>query len=233
MTPTRILLVDDERPLLELLGGYLRREGYEISFASHGAEAVEVARTVDPDLIVLDLMLPGLDGIEVCRQVRQFSDAYIVMLTARAEETDRIIGLGVGADDYITKPFSPREVVARVKARLRRPHRGASPEPVSAAPQRSGDLTIDRERFEVSRDGEPIPLTAREFQLLAALAEHPGRVFTRQQLLDRVWGSDAYDDHVVEVHVGNLRRKIEEDPSRPAYLLTVRGVGYRWAAGPR
>jgi DNA-binding response OmpR family regulator len=171
-------------------------------------------------------MLPGLDGLEVCRRVRQFSDAYILMLTARAEEVDKIVGLSMGADDYLTKPFSPRELVARVKAMLRRPRTGAT-EADPPAPRRLGDLVIDTMRHEVLKRGEPVSLTARELELLATLAAHPGRVFTRAQLLERVWGSAFYDDHVVEVHVGNLRRKLEDDPSRPRLVQTVRGVGYR------
>jgi DNA-binding response OmpR family regulator len=176
-------------------------------------------------------MLPGLDGLEVCRRVRQFSDAYILMLTARAEEIDRVLGLEVGADDYLTKPFSPRELVARVKAMLRRPRSGTA-EPEAPPPRQLGDLVIDTARYEVLKRGEPVSLTARELELLTTLAAHPGRVFTRSQLLEKVWGSEFYDDHVVEVHVGNLRRKIEDDPARPRWVLTVRGVGYRLAEHP-
>jgi DNA-binding response OmpR family regulator len=160
--------------------------------------------------------------------VRQFSDAYVLMLTARAEEVDKIVGLSVGADDYLTKPFSPRELVARVKAMLRRPRNGTA-EPEAPPPRHLGDLTIDTARHEVQRRGEPVPLTAREFALLATLAAHPGHVFTRAQLLERVWGSEFYDDHVVEVHIGNLRRKLEDDAARPHWVQTVRGVGYRLA----
>jgi two-component system, OmpR family, alkaline phosphatase synthesis response regulator PhoP len=225
---SRILLVDDEPPLVQLLSGYLRREGYEVLTAGDGLTALELARTARPDVIVLDIMLPRLDGIEVCRRLRQFSDAYVLMLTARAEEVDRIVGLSVGADDYVTKPFSPRELVARVKALLRRP-RGASGREDELAPQTVGDLVIDRAQFEVMRGGQLIALTPREFQLLAVLAEYPGRVFTRPELLDRVWGDRAYDEHIVEVYVANLRRKLGDDPSQPRYLQTVRGVGYRMA----
>jgi len=172
-------------------------------------------------------MLPGLDGLEVCRRLRQFSDAYVLMLTARAEEVDKVVGLAVGADDYLTKPFSPRELVARVKAMLRRPRSTAAAGPEPPPPQQLGELIIDRAGHEVLKRGVPLALTAREHALLATLAAHPGRVFTRAQLLERVWGSDFYDDHVVEVHVGNLRRKLEDDPARPRWLQTVRGVGYR------
>jgi two-component system alkaline phosphatase synthesis response regulator PhoP len=225
---TRVLVVDDEENLVELVQGYLEREGYAVVSALDGPTAVALARDARPDLIVLDLMLPGFDGLEVCRRVRQFSDAYVLMLTARAEEVDKIVGLSVGADDYLTKPFSPRELVARVKAMLRRPRNGTA-EPEAPPPRHLGDLTIDTARHEVQRRGEPVPLTAREFALLATLAAHPGHVFTRAQLLERVWGSEFYDDHVVEVHIGNLRRKLEDDAARPHWVQTVRGVGYRLA----
>ena len=224
---SRVLIVDDEPPLVRLVAGYLRRDGHEVFTAGDGRTALEMVRTVAPDVIVLDIMLPGLDGIEVCRQLRQFSDAYVLMLTARAEEVDRIVGLSVGADDYVTKPFSPRELVARVKALLRRPRGVAISDVGASPPQALGDLVIDRAQFEVTRHGEQVALTPREFQLLAVLAEYPGRVFTRSELLDRVWGDRAYDEHIVEVYIANLRRKLEDDPGQPRYLQTVRGVGYR------
>jgi DNA-binding response OmpR family regulator len=223
------LVVDDEANLVELVQGYLEREGYDVLTAGDGPTALALTESARPDLIVLDLMLPGFDGLEVCRRVRQFSDAYILMLTARTEEVDKVLGLSMGADDYLTKPFSPRELVARVKAMLRRPRSGAAAEPEPQPPRRLGDLVIDAARFEVRKRGEPVALTARELALLATLAEHPGRVFTRAQLLEKVWGSEFYDEHVVEVHVGNLRRKLEDDPARPRWVQTVRGVGYRLA----
>ncbi len=227
---THILIVDDEPNLVELLSGYLTREGYDIATADTGPGALDAAHQYEPDLIVLDVMLPGMDGIEVCRQIRQFSDAYILMLTARAEDVDKIIGLSVGADDYVTKPFSPREVVARIKALLRRPRvRGDLPTDTTPAPIHSGDLVIDEAAHTVTRAGEPITLTVREFALLLTLARHPGRVFTRAQLLEQVWGDEYYDDHVVDVHVGNLRKKLEEDAAHPRAIITVRGVGYRMA----
>ena len=229
--PTRVLVVDDEANLVELVQGYLASEGFDVLTAGDGPTALAQARDARPDLIVLDLMLPGFDGLEVCRRVRQFSDAYILMLTARAEELDKIVGLSMGADDYLTKPFSPRELVGRVKAMLRRPRSGPG-EPDPPAPFRLGELTIDLARFEVRKRGEPVSLTTREVELLATLAAHPGRVFTRAQLLEKVWGSQFYDDHVVEVHIGNLRRKLEDDPSRPRWVQTVRGVGYRLAEPP-
>ena len=228
---TRVLVVDDEANLVELVQGYLERDGYDVLTASDGLAAVALARDERPDLIVLDLMLPGIDGLEVCRRVRQFSDAYILMLTARAEEVDKVVGLSVGADDYLTKPFSPRELMARVQAMLRRP-RSSGSDTGPSAPRQLGDLAIDTARFEVRKRGEPVALTTRELSLLATLAEHPGHVFTRAQLLERVWGSALYDDHVVDVNVGNLRRKLEDDPTRPRWIQTVRGVGYRLAEPP-
>jgi DNA-binding response OmpR family regulator len=226
---SRVLVVDDESPLVQLIASYLRREGYEVFTANNGLTALELARTSRPDVMILDIMLPGLDGLEVCRRLRQFSDAYVLMLTARAEEVDRIVGLSVGADDYVTKPFSPREVVARVRALLRRPHAVSGHGDEPAPPQTLGDLIIDRVQFEVTRRGEQVALTPREFQLLAVLAEYPGRVFTRQELLDRVWGNRAYDEHIIEVYIANLRRKLQDDLRQPRYLQTVRGVGYRMA----
>jgi DNA-binding response OmpR family regulator len=232
---TRILVVDDETALVELVRSYLEHEQYEVLTAADGRTALELARTAQPDLVVLDVMLPELDGIEVCRQLRQFSDAYVIMLTARAEEIDKILGLTVGADDYLTKPFSPRELVARVKALLRRPHQSAAVLQTDStirddtpSPQHWGDLTIDEAQHEVTLQGQPVELTAREFALLLELSRHPGRVFTRPQLLERVWGDAYYDDHVVDVHIGNLRKKLEADPAHPQYLETVRGVGYRF-----
>ncbi len=230
-TSATVLVVDDEAPLVDLVGSYLRREGFRVLAAGDGAEALRLARAERPDVVVLDLMLPGIDGVEVCRRLRLFSDAYVVMLTARTEEVDRIVGLSVGADDYVTKPFSPRELVARIRAMLRRPRSTPSADD-GPAPRSFGSLTIDEARHEVTRDGQPVPLTAREFVLLAVLAAHPGRVFTREQLLERVWGDEYYDDHVVDVHVANLRKKIEADPARPRYVETVRGVGYRFGAHP-
>jgi two-component system, OmpR family, alkaline phosphatase synthesis response regulator PhoP len=232
---TRILVVDDEKALVDLVRSYLEREQYEVLTAADGRVALDLARATEVDLVVLDVMLPMLDGVEVCRQLRQFSDAYVIMLTARGEEIDKILGLTVGADDYLTKPFSPRELVARIKALLRRPrqtaaalHTSSEPPDASPAPQRWDDLTIDEAQHEVTLRGQPVELTAREFALLLALARHPGRVFTRAQLLERVWGDAYYDDHVVDVHVGNLRKKLEADLAHPQYLETVRGVGYRF-----
>jgi DNA-binding response OmpR family regulator len=227
--PTTILIVDDEQNLVELVQGYLEQEGFTVQVAFDGLSALDLARTCRPDLVVLDVMLPSLDGVEVCRRLRAFSDAYVLMLTARAEEIDKIVGLSVGADDYVTKPFSPRELLARVKALLRRPRTGAPAEPAPPV-RRFSDLVVDEGRHEVTQRGTVVPLTAREFQLLSTIAAHPGRVFTRSQLLDRVWGDAYYDDHVVDVHMGNLRKKLEDDAAHPRYIETVRGVGYRFTA---
>lgn len=231
-----ILVVDDEAPLRDLVAGYLRREDFLVETADDGPSALAAIRAHHPDLIVLDVMLPGLDGVEVCRRLRAFSDAYVLLLTARAEEIDKIVGLSVGADDYVTKPFSPRELVARVKALLRRSRTGisgTSEGDVPAPPLHAGDLSIDEVRHEVTLAGAPIALTAREFTLLATLARQPRRVFTRAQLLEHVWGDEYYDDHVVDVHIANLRKKLDDDPTNPTtphYIETVRGVGYRFGA---
>jgi DNA-binding response OmpR family regulator len=214
----RILVVDDEPPMVELVRGYLGREGWTVLTAGDGNEALVVARTEHPDVVILDLMLPGLDGIEVCRQLRTFSDAYVVMLTAKSEEVDKLIGLAVGADDYLTKPFSPRELVARIKAILRRTR--------SAAPVAPG-LEVDLARRIVRVDGTTLGLTRTEFDILAALAREPGNVVDRPSLLSSVWGPGYSDDHLVDVHVANLRRKLGDDPEQPRYVETVRGVGYR------
>ena len=227
---TRALIVEDEKNLVGLLRKYLEREGFEVDEALDGRAALEVARRSEPDVVVLDWMLPGLDGMEVLRELRRFSDAYVIMLTAREGEVDRIVGLSTGADDYLVKPFSPGELVARIRAMLRRPRGGAATDSDREDPALSfGDLTIDQARREVRLEGEEVPLTAMEFDLLAALASRPGLVFSRRQLLARVWGDDYFgSDHVVDVHVANLRKKVEEDPSNPRYVQTIRGVGYRF-----
>jgi DNA-binding response OmpR family regulator len=226
----RALVVDDEEPLVRLVGSYLEREGFEVLRAGDGERAVELAREGRPDVIVLDLMLPGIDGLEACRRIRAFSDAYIVMLTARAEEIDKVVGLSTGADDYVTKPFSPRELVARIRAMLRRPRAGADAHdrPV----RRFGDLTLDPAAREVLLGGRPVALTRLEFDLLEALSERPRVVFTRAQLLERVWGPGWFgDDHVIDVHIANLRRKLGDSPGSPRFVETLRGVGYRMGAG--
>ncbi len=221
--PGRILVVDDEAPILDLVRGYLERDGFEVDTAADGPAGLAAVRAGNPDVVVLDVMLPGIDGIEVCRQLRTFSNAYVLMLTARGEEIDRIVGLTVGADDYLVKPFSPRELVARVKALLRRPRAEAR-----VAPATPAGLDLDEPRRTVRVDGVPVELTALEFDLLAVLARDPGVVIRRQALLDRVWGpAFVADDHLVDVHVANLRRKLGDDSARPRFVETIRGVGYR------
>ncbi len=225
----RALVVDDERPLVGIVRTYLEREGLDVLVAYDGEQAVETARAENPDLVVLDLMLPGIDGIEACRQIRAFSDAYILMLTAKAEESDKIIGLSTGADDYLTKPFSPGELVARVRAMLRRPR---SVEPGGDPVRRFGDLELDAGAREVRIEGHPVELTRLEFDLLETLSAEPRVAFSRAQLLERVWGPHWFgDEHVVDVHVANVRRKLGEDTATPKYVHTVRGVGYRMGAG--
>lgn len=226
----RALVVDDEPPLVQVVSGYLTREGFDVVTAADGNAAVESARDTEPDVIVLDLMLPGIDGIEACRRIRAFSDAYIIMLTAKSDEVDKLVGLSVGADDYLTKPFSPRELVARVRAMLRRP-RTPSAVPETQV-RRFGDLEIDVAGREVRVRGQDVELTRTEFDLLDALSAQPRVAFSRRQLLDHVWGGDWYgDEHVIDVHVGNLRRKLDDDATQPRYVRTVRGVGYRMGPG--
>jgi len=226
----RALVVEDEEPFAHLVRSYLEREGFEVDAAADGESAVELARERSPDVIVLDLMLPGIDGVEACRRIRTFSDAYVVMLTARADEADKLVGLSTGADDYVTKPFSPAELVARIRAMLRRPRSTGSAD--GEPPRRFGDLVVDPLAREVRRDDEPVELTKLEFDLLDALSERPRLAFSRRRLLERVWGPSWFgDEHVVDVHVANLRRKLGDDPRRPRYVRTVRGVGYRMGPG--
>ena len=228
----RALVVEDERPLAGVLGSYLERDGFEVSFAYDGLSAVSQARETDPDLVVLDLGLPGQDGIEVCRQVRTFSDAYVVMLTARTDEIDMLIGLSVGADDYITKPFSPRELSARIRAMLRRPRTRNGTTADDAVLRTFGPLVVDPLAREVSLDGEPIALTRTEFDLLATLSERPRMAFSREQLIEAVWGGAwVGDEHLVDVHIGHLRKKLSDDANNPRFVRTVRGVGYRMGTG--
>jgi DNA-binding response OmpR family regulator len=227
----RALVVEDETSLARVLGSYLERDGFETTLCHDGLQAVLTARDVDPDVVILDLGLPSLDGVEVCRQIRTFSDAYVVMLTARSEEVDTLIGLSVGADDYITKPFSPRELMARIQAMLRRPRT-----PREAEDQhpdlRFGDLRVDVQGRDVWLGGEPVALTRTEFDLLAALAERPRMAFSRRQLIDHVWGQTwVGDEHLVDVHIGHLRRKLGDDATEGRFVRTVRGIGYRMGAG--
>lgn len=220
----KILVVDDEITLLSSVRAYLEQEGYQVQTATDGRAALQVARSFQPDLVILDIMLPEIDGLEVLRQLRGSSDVYVIMLTAKADEADKVIGLGMGADDYVTKPFSPRELLARVKAALRRlgGHRGNKAELVS---QR---LRLNVEARTAEKNGQPIDLTPIEFDLLHALMRHAGRVLSREQLIEQVWGYDYYgDDRVVDVHIGRLRKKIEDDPAQPSLIATVWATGYR------
>ena len=216
----RVLVIDDEPPIVALVRGYLEREGWQVFTAPDGQQGLDAVRREQPDVVVLDLMLPGMDGIEVCRQIRTFSSAFIVMLTAKSEEVDKLVGLAVGADDYLTKPFSPRELVARIRAILRR-----SRSPAPTAP----GLDVDVARRIARVDGRTIELTRTEFEILAALAREPGTVVDRPTLLASVWGPGYSDDHLVDVHVANLRRKLGDDLDSPRFIETVRGVGYRLA----
>jgi DNA-binding response OmpR family regulator len=222
----RILVVEDEASIADVVARYLRREGHDVETVADGKTALERFEAAPPGLIVLDLMLPGLDGQEVLRRVRAKGDTPVVILTARGEELDRLVGFGLGADDYVTKPFSPRELAARVQAVLRRSTRDAPATPGGGI--RIGDLYIDGATRVVEVAGEPIPMTAREFDLLYFLAEHPGQVFSRDQLIDAVWDYNAISDAgTVTVHIRRIRAKLEPDPSRPRYLKTVWGVGYK------
>ena len=222
MPKARILIIDDEKNILELITAYLDQEDFEYKTALDGESGLDLALSYQPDLIVLDIMLPGLDGIELLTRLRRESDVYVILLTARGEETDKIIGLSVGADDYLSKPFSPRELVARIKAALRRIHSqpGKIQENVMVFP----GLRIDLNSRQAWKDDQLVDLTTTEFEILQVLADHSGMVLSREQLLDKVWGFDYYGEiRVVDVHVGHLRKKIGEK-----YIATVRGVGYRF-----
>ena len=230
----RLLVVDDERSLAKVVASYLERDGHEVTCVFDGLAAVEAVRRQRPDVVVLDLGLPGLDGTEVCRQIRTFSDCYVIMLTARSDEVNKLIGLGVGADDYLTKPFSPRELVARVRAMLRRPRTGGAGAgaPEEEPPREIGELRVDVVGREVQVAGQSVELTRTQFDLLAALSARPRTAFTRRQLIDAVWGDSwVGDEHLVDVHIGHLRRKLGDDPAAPRFIRTVRGVGYRMGEG--
>lgn len=224
----RILLVDDEPDLRRMVRQYLEAEGFAVSEACDGDSALRELRGSSPDLILLDVAMPAPDGFEVLRRLRRTSDVPVIMLTARAEEIDRVVGLSMGADDYVTKPFSPRELVARVRAVLRRqgPGRADLDELL-----RFDGLTVDMARREVTKDGSTVDLTTLEFDLLAGMASAPGRVFTRAQLLEKVWGWDYFGpDRVVDVHIGNVRKKLRDNAAAPLFIATVRGVGYKFVA---
>lgn len=232
----RILVVDDEPAILELAAFNLRKAGFDVLTASDGPAALAIIQAHAPQAVVLDVMLPGLDGFEVCRELRRWSAVPVLMLTARKDEVDRVVGLEIGADDYLTKPFSPRELVARVKALLRRVRLDQESARVESADERieAGGLTIDPARHEVRLSGRPVDLTPTEFQLLAHMAANPGRVFSRDDLLKVIWGEDFFgDERTVDVHIRHLREKTEADPAHPTLVLTVRGVGYRFNPHPQ
>jgi DNA-binding response OmpR family regulator len=223
--------VDDEPSLVRAVAGYLEHDGFAVTTAADGEQALAAARLDPPDVVVLDLMLPGIDGIEVCRQLRTFTDAYVIMLTARTEEVDTLIGLSVGADDYMTKPFSPRELTARIRSLLRRPRTTPQTETDSQV-RTMGDLRLDPQARQVHVGQEPVELTRTEFDLLDALSERPKFVYTRRQLIERVWGPDWFgDEHLVDIHVVHIRAKLGDDAAEPRFVLTVRGVGYRMGPG--
>jgi DNA-binding response OmpR family regulator len=235
MVGSKVLIVEDDRTLLEVLQYNLAREGYDVLTAADGAAGLETARSDKPDLVILDVMLPKMDGYEVCRILRQETTVPIMMLTAKTEETDRVVGLEVGADDYVTKPFSMRELMARVRAMLRRTEmvrKEAESGALTPAPcLKAGDLEIDTARHKVFRSGVAVELSRMEFALLEFLARNQGQVFSRDHLLEKVWGYDfAGDTRTVDVHVSWLRHKIETDPAHPEHLMTVRGVGYKFEA---
>ncbi len=227
MPTTKILVVDDEPTIVNTVSAYLEREGFAVHTALDGSTALEIARSFQPDLIVLDIMLPGMDGLELLNRLRRDSDVYVLLLTAKTEETDKIVGLTMGADDYMTKPFSPRELVARVKAILRR-------ERSVQTHQHEASLDFERLRIDLDgrrvwKDGQEVECTPIEFDLLYALARHPGLVLSREQLIEQVWNYDYYgDERVVDAHIGRLRKKIEDDPAHPTLVITVRSAGYRF-----
>jgi len=230
--PERILVVDDEPSIVELVSYNLRRAGFEVVTAGEGEEALRLAKGGGFDLLILDVMLPGIDGFEVLKELRKTSSVPVLMLTARGEEIDRVVGFEIGADDYVTKPFSPRELIGRVKAILRRAQNTPEPEPEQEL--HFGGLSINLVTYEVARDGRLIDLTPTEFQLLKVLCQNPGRVFSRNELVDRVMGADFFGDvRTIDVHIRHLRTKIEETPSEPKLIETVRGVGYRFAGARR
>lgn len=225
METAKILVIDDEENIRDLVCAYLEKENYKVKQAADGVEGLALARSFAPDLIVLDIMLPGMDGLSLLTELRKTSDVYVIMLTAKTEEVDKVVGLSIGADDYLTKPFSPRELVARIKAALRRIQSKRSPQQ-AATMYEFDHLRVDPAGYQVWVDGEPVELTTIEFNLLLTLIEHSGIVLSREQLLERVWGTNYYGEtRVVDVHIGNLRKKLD----RPDMIVTVRGIGYRFA----
>jgi len=229
MSSAKILVVDDEESIVNTVRRYLELEGYTVYTAADGPGTLKVARAFRPDVIILDIMLPGMDGLAVLQRLRQESDVFVLILTAKTDETDKLLGLGMGADDYITKPFSPRELVARVKAILRR-ERNTEAQDATLVFRR---LRIDASARLVWRDDQLVDLTPIEFELLYALAQHHGRAMAREQLIEHVWGHDYYgDERVVDVHIGRLRKKVEDDPANPTLIVTARGAGYRFEDKP-
>ncbi len=222
---SRVLVVDDEVALAQIISSYFKKDGFETLISHNGLDAVKVARDFQPDFIVLDLMLPGLDGVEVCKEIRKFSDAYIIILTARDEEIDKVVGLAVGADDYMVKPFSTKELIARAHAMLRRPRLTKSD--ISTESLTLGDLVISADTRSVQIGGQLVELTRTEFDLLLVMARRPKVAYSRRQLINAVWDENWYgDDHVVDVHVGHLRKKMEDLAPSKSYIHTIRGVGY-------
>ncbi len=226
--PAKILVVEDEHPIADILQFNLSKEGYEVECVHNGNDAIRYVQENTPDLILLDLMLPGADGIEVCRTIRQSHQMPIIMLTAKDSEVDKVLGLEIGADDYVTKPFSNRELLARIRAHLRRAKKQENPsEESSKNIYQVGDIVIDHTSYLVRKEGTPVELTHREFELLVYLAKHVGQVLTREHLLQSVWGYDYFGDvRTVDVTIRRLREKIENDPSQPQYIITRRGIGY-------
>ncbi|RSK28592.1 DNA-binding response regulator [Bacillus sp. HMF5848] len=225
----RILIVEDEKEIAELVRDYLKREGFEVHIAYDGEEGLEKFKELQPMIMILDILLPKLDGLEVCRIIRQQSNIPILMASAKKEDFDKVLGLGMGADDYIAKPFSPNELVARVKAQLRRYTTLANPSPQQQDEIQVDDIVVNKNTYDVYVKNKKIDVSAKEFQLLYYMMEHPGQVFTREQLFQQIWGqSDFGDINTVTVHIRKLREKIEVNPSTPAYILTVWGVGYKF-----
>ena len=226
----KVLVVDDEASIVNIISYNLKKEGYEVITAEDGEAGLELAMNENPDLILLDIMMPKMDGYEVCRKIREKSNVPIIMLTARADEVDKVIGLEMGADDYVTKPFGNRELIARVKAHLRRSTSKESPTEKGNV-QTFGDLTIDFDRYEVTKRGEVINLTMREFELLTFLATQKSQIFNRETLLEKVWGYEYFGDvRAVDVTIRRLREKIEDDPGKPRYVITKRGIGYYFSS---
>ncbi len=227
-SPKKILIIEDEAPISNIIKFNLKKEGYEVDTAFDGAEGLKKALKDDVSLVLLDIMLPIMDGFEVCKQIREKSNVPILMLTAKEEEVDKVLGLELGADDYITKPFGMRELIARIKANIRRTEAGKEGEQTGEALVREfGNLELDMNKYELRKNGEPLDLTLREFELLKYLAEREGKVFSREQLLEEVWGYEYYGDiRTVDVTVRRLREKLEDDPGDPKYILTKRGIGY-------